>query len=217
MSLRCPPDRLRVASASSSGESPSSSRAARARPGPPGPPAASKRWSVVLLAGEHPRHPVQIGDHLGAAELRRRARSAHDRARPGRGGRRAPSPAPCGRRRPDADRGRRRAAPAARDLAAVGSLESRQDLQQRRLAAAVRADDADPRLRLDRQVRAVEDETRAERLRDRAAGEQRHAGGCALSSVPAGNAARGLIGQRPRHAGNVPLAQGRRSGPIDTR
>ena len=174
MSLRCPPDRLRVARASSSGESPSSRRAARARPVAARAAGRLEALERLLLAGEHPRHPVEVGDHLGAAELRRQ----------------------LGQLMVELDqvgacvehRLQRRAvvaggmlievrdarAPAARDLAGVGSLEPGQDLQQGRLAAAVRADDADSRLGLDRQVRSVEDETRAERLRDRAPCEERH-------------------------------------------
>ena len=128
----------------------------------------------LLLAGEHPRHPVEVGDHLGAAELRRelgqlpieldqiRARVEHRLER---------RPVVTGRVLVEiGDAG----APATRHLAAVGSLEPGQDLQQGRLAAAVRPDDADSRLRLDRQVCSVEDEARAERLRDRPAGEERH-------------------------------------------
>ena len=176
MSFRWPPERLRVASDSSAAERPSSSRAARARPVGARPAGRFVSLERVLLACEHARHPVEVRDHLRASELRAELvqllLELHE-VGPGvehRLQRRAvvtgrvlvevgdASPAPAG------------------DLAAVGGLEAREDLQQRRLAAAVRANDADPGFRLDRQVGAVEDEARAERLRDRAAGEQGHRG-----------------------------------------
>ena len=108
MSFRWPPERLRVGSDSSAAERPSSSRAARARPVGARPAGGFESLERVLLPGEHARHPVEIGDHLGAAELRAElgqlvleldevgARVEHGLR------------AACGRHRPGAGRDRRR-------------------------------------------------------------------------------------------------------------
>ena len=174
----------------------------------------------LLLAGEHARHPVEVGDHLGAAELRAElgqllleldeigARVEHGLER---------RAVVAGRVLVEiGDAG----AAAAGDLAAVGSLEAGEDLQQRRLAAAVRPDDADPGLRLDRQVGAVEDEARAERLRDRRgrrAASRRDGAFGGHASRTAGCCDRADAGKLPCHAGNLPLPlKAARCRPIDS-
>jgi hypothetical protein len=65
---------------------------------------------------------------------------------------------------------------AARHRAVVGVVEAGDDPQERGLAAAVGAEDADPRARLDVEVGAAQDAAAAEGLRDRAGGEQRYDG-----------------------------------------
>ena len=173
----------------------------------------------LLLAGEYPRHPVEVGDHLGAAELRRE---------PGQ------LPVELDEIGASVEHGLERrslvaggvlveicdaGATAARDLPAVGSLEPGQDLQQRRLAAAVRPDDADPRLGLDRQVGSVEDEARAERFGDRASGEERHGREDACVRASRGGLPIRLTQtvELPGHAENVPpRLKGAGPGPIDT-
>ena len=69
----------------------------------------------------------------------------------------------------------RQAAPL-RELARVGDLLPREDPQQRRLAAAVRADHAQADARLDVQVEPVEDQARTEALADAACLQERHDG-----------------------------------------
>ena len=64
---------------------------------------------------------------------------------------------------------------ARRDLACVRGLRAREDAEQRRLAAAVRPDDPHADARLDVEVEPIEDQPRAEALRDPACLEQGHA------------------------------------------
>ena len=207
ISLRCPPERLRVGSDSSSGREPELEQGGARPPRGARPAGSLEALERLLLAGEHPRHPVEVGDHLGAPELRRELgqlpleldeigpRVEHGLER---------GPVVTGRVLVEI--GDPRAA-AARHLAAVGSLEAGEDLQQRRLAAAVRADDADPRLRLDRQVGAVEDEARAERLRDRRGRREasRRQGGSPAGTPDGGCREPGDAGKLPCHARNLPL------------
>ena len=128
----------------------------------------------LLLAGEDAGHPTEVGDHLVAAELVRECRELAlelDEIGSCRENGLERRPRVAGRVLVEV---RDPGAAAARDLAAVGGLLAREDLQERRLAAAVRPDDTDSGLRLDRQVGAVEDEARTERLGDCPAGEQGH-------------------------------------------
>ncbi len=90
-------------------------------------------------------------------------------------------------------RGRRRE----RDRARVGRVEAGEDLEQRRLAGAVRRDDADAVQRPDRARHPVEDDARAERLREVTGDEggergRGHGGTC-------GRAADERLGRRPDH------------------
>ena len=80
-----------------------------------------------------------------------------------------------------------------RDLARVGGLLAGQDAQQRRLAAAVRPDDPQADARLDVEVEPVEDQPRAEALRDPACLQQGHA---PRLDVEAGTRARRAGGSR---------------------
>ena len=63
---------------------------------------------------------------------------------------------------------------AARDRAGVRVVEPGEDPHQRRLPAAVGAEDADPRARLDVEIHAAQDAPAAEGLRDPTGGELRH-------------------------------------------
>ena len=97
----------------------------------------------LLLAREHPRHATQVGDHLVATELRREYRQLAFQL---------DEVGPCiedglewralvtGRVLVEIHDSR---TPAVGDIAAVGGFEPGEDLQQRRLAAPVRPDDAD--------------------------------------------------------------------------
>jgi hypothetical protein len=62
-----------------------------------------------------------------------------------------------------------------RHVTGIRRLRTGEDAQQRRLTTAVRADDAHAHARLDVEVEPVEDQSRAEALRDAACLEERHA------------------------------------------
>src|SRR6185312_3549947 len=71
---------------------------------------------------------------------------------------------------------------ALRDCAGVGRLLTREDAEQGRLAAAVRPDHTHANAGLDVEVEPVEDQARAEALRDPACLQQGHA--ARLASLP---------------------------------
>ena len=71
-------------------------------------------------------------------------------------------------------------------VAGVGVLEAGEDAHQRRLAAAVGAEDADPRARLDVEIGAAQDRAPAEGLGEAAGGELRHGRHVSLASRLAG-------------------------------
>src|SRR4051794_3497048 len=93
------------------------------------------------------------------------------------------------------------------DRAGVGLIEAGEDAQQRRLSAPVRAENADPRARLDVQIRAAQDAAPTEGLGDPAGGELRH--GRHLASV----AARRVGGNRATHTERHQMAPAIHLGP----
>ena len=221
MSLRCPPERLRVGRVSSSGREPEleqggagPARGARAA-------GSLEALERLLLAGEHPRHPIEVGDHLRRSRAASRARSAPDRARRDRGVRRAPSRAASGRHRQGAGRGRRRATPRRRDTSppsgasSPARIFSRVDLPPPfGPTTPIRASGSIARSAPSRMRREPNDFVIA------APGEERHdPSGRAPAGTPDGGC-RELVdaGKLPCHAGNLPLSlKGARPGPIDTR
>ena len=192
---------------------PRSSRGARAA-------GSLEALECLLLAREHPRHPIEVGDHLRAAELRRE---------PGQLPLELDEIGACVEhrleRRPvvtggmlveicDAD------APATRHLAAVGSLEPGQDLQQVDLpppfgpttpirAAGSIARSAPSRMRREPNDFVIARPARSVTTRGTRSPAGTPDGGC-RDRVDAG--------KLPCHAGNLPLSlKGARSRPIDTR
>ena len=147
---------------------------ARARPSKPGPPAAVQRLDAAPPAGG-----------AGASSARGRRRSspspastcASSRSSSSRSGRDARSVSRASRSSPSGCCGRYATTRPRRCVTSPASacLLAGEDAEQRRLAAAVRADHAHADARLDVEVEPVEDRPRAEALRDPAHGEQSHA------------------------------------------
>jgi len=127
----------------------------------------------VLLALQQPRHPVEVTARLAERGFDRRELALElVEVRP-----RCAQRVQCVPRvalellRQECEH----EPPPLRHLSRIGLLEAGKDAEERRLAAPVRPDHAQTHARLDVQVEPVEDQPRAEALRNAACLEERHA------------------------------------------
>ena len=182
---------------------PSARRWPSASPSARSPPASCPAREHALVVGERARHRVEVARQvrvrqplLGRVQLG----LEHGQLRPGgaHGGARVAPVAV------DDLRQVREHEPAAADHGpVVGVVEPGDDAQQRGLAAAVGAEDADPRPGLHVEVGAAQDLASSERLGDTTDGEQRHAFSFDVARVRGNRASRTRLDEMPAPLINV--------------
>ena len=172
--MRWPPESALVGRSRSASSIPRSSSIARAAAVDARPAGGLPALDQLLLAAQHARHPVEVGGELGRGELLGDAvQVAVELVEVGAGRADGLERVPLVAERMLREE-RDDDAAAAHRGAGVGLLEPGDQLQHRRLAGAVRADDAHARARLDREVEPVEHGSAAERLADGVERDERH-------------------------------------------